>query len=359
MTFLKTLSLPLLCLSLLGCEKVVFEEKPPAQVKTFTLPAHTTGSQREFHAVARAQDLTEMSFREEGKIANIFVTNGQAVSQGQLLAVLDKRDYQATLNDRTARKEASYNQYQRATTMLEKKLMAQSEFDQMKAQYLVDKAQHRMAELGVEYTELRAPFDGVVSDVYLDSFENILPGTPILSMHKLDFIEVDVQVPDSLVAVAKRKEYREKKREYKVVFEAYPGKEFMGTILDLNSEKDPSTRSFIVTLSVPLDHQFKVLEGMPARVFTDLSDVTYTHDDHFLVPLEAVVAIDGSVLEAGPASVWIYNPETQTVSARAVKVGAIIGTQIEVLDGLKNGEIIITEGTNRLTQNQPVKLMQG
>ncbi|MCE2572939.1 efflux RND transporter periplasmic adaptor subunit [Motilimonas eburnea] len=359
MKLIKTTPLFVLSMALLGCQEVEIKDKPPVAVEVYQIPQASNKVERVFNAVARAQDLTKLSFRVDGKIANILVTNGQKVKQGDLLAVLDKRDYEVNLNDRRARMQSTYNQFQRAQKMLDKQLMAQSEYDQMRAQYLVAKAQNRSAELELSYTELRAPFDGIVSDVALDSFVNIQPGTEVLTMHKLEFIEVDVQVPDTLLAVSKRNEYKEHRRQYKVVFEAYPSQTFVGTTLEVNTEKDPATKTYIVTLNVPLDPQYPVLQGMPAQVEVDLNDVTYTYSRAQTIPLSAVAMLDGDQLEQQTASVWVYQADSQTVTQRQVTLGVITGTMIEITQGLNDGEVIIASGVNRLVEGQQVALRKG
>ncbi|MFO6425084.1 efflux RND transporter periplasmic adaptor subunit [Motilimonas sp. KMU-193] len=359
MKLTKCATLILTCLSLMACQEVSIQQKPPAMVAVYQIPQADQKVERVFNAVARAQELTKLAFRVDGKIANILVTNGQQVKQGDLLAVLDKRDYEVNLSDRRARMQSTYNQFQRAQKMLDKKLMAQSEYDQMRAQYLVAKAEHRSAELQLSYTELRAPFDGLISNVALDSFVNIQPGTEVLTMHKIEFIEVDVQVPDSLLAVSKRKEYDEQRRQYKVVFDAYPEQTFTGTTLEVNTEKDPATKTYIVTLQVPLNAQYPVLEGMPAQVEVDLNDATYTYSRAQTIPLSAVAMLDGDKLAEQKASVWIYNADSQTVSARQVTLGVITGSMIEVTQGLNAGDTIIASGVNRLVEGQTVELRKG
>lgn len=349
----------LLGMPLMACQEIDIKEKPPVTVAVYQIPQADSKVERVFNAVARAQDLTKLAFRVDGKIANILVTNGQKVQQGDLLAVLDKRDYEVNLEDRKARMQSTYNQFQRAQIMLDKKLMAQSEYDQMRAQYLVAKAQYRSAELELSYTELRAPFDGLISNVALDSFVNIQPGTQVLTMHKVDFIEVDVQVPDSLLAVSKRKEYNEQRRQYKVVFDAYPEQTFIGTTLEVNTEKDPATKTYIVTLQVPLDDKHPVLEGMPAQVEVDLNSATYTYSRAQTIPLSAVAMLDGDKLTEQIASVWIYNADNHTVSARQVTLGVITGSMIEITQGLNAGDVIIASGINRLVEGQTVELRKG
>ncbi|MGF1758682.1 efflux RND transporter periplasmic adaptor subunit [Photobacterium sagamiensis] len=357
---MKFLAITLLsCTALLGCSDEVEFETKIARVEVFQLPEPKNEVGRVFNGVAKAHDLAELSFRVDGKIAEIPVSKGALVKKGDLLAVLDKSDYEIALNDRRARKEQTYNQYRRGKSLLKQKLMPQSEYDKMRAEYLVAKAEFRMAELALEYTELRAPFDGIVGDVFLDAFENIQPGVSVLSMHKIDLIEVDVQVPDMILAVAIREEKRQGRRFFDVTFEAYPDITFEGRPLELNMTKDPVTHSYIATLAVDFDPEHKVLEGMPARVNVDLGDVTYTYSREYLVPVNAVLMQDGLSLDKQIANVWVYQSDSQTVTRREVRLGTLVGDMIEITAGLQDGEVIISDGASRLTEGQKVERIEG
>ncbi|MGE6649861.1 efflux RND transporter periplasmic adaptor subunit [Shewanella colwelliana] len=346
-------------LALIGCSEPMVIESSAARVETFTLPHTNNQVIREFNAVARAQDLTPLSFRVDGRISSIPVVKGQRVKKGTLLAALDKQDYQIVLNDRRARMEVASKQAQRTKQLVDKELIAQSEYDQINAQYLVSSAEAKQAQLYLDYTELRAPFDGVVSDVLVESFENIQPGSEIVTMHKIERIDVEVQIPDILLAVSRRHDARAQKQEYDVTFEAFPDVVFKGTILEMNTEKDPSSYTFIATLAVPLDEEYKVLEGMPAKVKANLSHLTYTYSRQHLVPINAVLMRDGSEINAQEGGVWLYQADSNSVTYQQVKLGVIVGDMIEVVEGLADGQVIITGGGKRLVDGQKVELIKG
>lgn len=346
-------------LLLMGCSESMVIEAPVARVETFTLPYSNNQVIREFNALARAQDLTPLSFRVDGRISSIPVIKGQRVKKGDLLAALDKQDYEIVLNDRTARMEVARKQAQRTKLLVDKQLISQSEYDQIKAQYLVSLAEAKQAKLYLDYTELRAPFDGVVSDIFVESFENVRPGSEIVTMHKVERIDVEVQIPDILLAVSKRNDVKAMQQVYDVTFDAFPEVIFKGTILEINTEKDPSSYTFIATLAVPLDGKYKILEGMPAKVKANLSHLTYTYTRQHLVPIEAVLMRDGSQINEQEGGVWLYQADSDSVKYQQVKLGVIVGDMIEVVSGLSGGQIIITGGAKRLVDGQRVELIKG
>ena len=345
--------------ALTGCEPAPEITANVTKVTTYTLPHIENTVIREFNGVARAQDLTNLSFRVEGRIAQLPASKGQMVEKGELLAVLEKRDFNFALSDRNARMEVNFKQAQRAKQLVASQLMAESDYDQMNAEYLVAKAEARQAELNLQYTELRAPFTGVVSDIFVESFENVQPGISVLSIQKIERIEVDVQVPDMLIAVSKKITDREKKSLLDVSFEAFPNSSFTGYLLEVNTEKDPTTSTYIATVAVDLDPKYKILEGMPAKVRVDLSNLTYTYSREFLVPIESVVMQDGSDIDLQDSGVWLYDETDKSIKYQQVTLGVIVGNQIEVVGGLIDGQVIIKTGAGRLVAGQQVEVVGG
>ncbi|MGY5449422.1 efflux RND transporter periplasmic adaptor subunit [Agarivorans sp. MS3-6] len=328
---------------------------PIQTVEVYSLPDTTNAVERDFNGITRAHDLAELSFRVEGEIKSININKGQKVKKGELLASLDKRDYQIVVDDRKARLTLTEQQFKRAKALLDKALLSQSEYDKMRAEYLVASAEYKNALLMFDYTELRAPFDGIIGDVFADPFVNVQPGLAVLSMHKVDYVEIDVQLPDMILAVAKLGADRIRSLEVEVVYEAFPDKVFKAVPYELNLEKNPSTRSYIATFLVPFDKEFGVLEGMPAKVSIDLSDLTYTYDRDFLVPIASVVMPDGSSIGNQRPIVWRYK-EDHTVEQQEVVLGTLTGNMVEINQGLQNGDVIVSLGGNRLVDGQKVVL---
>ncbi|MBT1444327.1 efflux RND transporter periplasmic adaptor subunit [Shewanella sp. JM162201] len=345
--------------SLVACRQAPEIADKPVRVAVYTIPQTDNQVNRVFNGVARAQDLTALAFRLEGRVARIPVTKGQTVKAGDVLALLEKSDFQIALNDRNARLDVTRKQAERSKILVDQKLMAQAEYDQMNAQYLVARAEARQAELMLEYTELKAPFDGVIGDVFIESFENVQPGKAVMSIHRTAQIEVDVQVPDLLIAVSRKAEPSAQKYAFDVSFEAFPNSSFVGRLLEVSTEKDPVSQTYVATIAVDLPAGVKVLEGMPAKVTVDLGKVTYTHSREFLLPAGAVVMRDGSDIDKQDAGVWLYEEQTGTVRFKQVTLGVIVGQSIEVTSGLSDGQHVVIQGQSRLVDGQKVELIQG
>ncbi|RKF20250.1 efflux RND transporter periplasmic adaptor subunit [Alginatibacterium sediminis] len=354
----KTVVASLLTIMLSACSDVETIELPIQTVEVYELPETINNVERDFNGIVRAHDLVNLSFRVDGEIKSIAVNKGQKVNKGDLLAVLDTRDYQIVVDDRQARLTLTDQQVKRAKTLLDKELLSQTEYDKMQAEYLVALAEFKKAQLMLEYTELKAPFDGVIGDVFTDPFVNTKPGLEVLSLHKIDFVEIDVQLPDIILSVAKLGRDRISKLDVEVNYEAFPGQSFTAKPYELNLEKSPSSRSYIATFLVPVESRYAVLEGMPATVSIDLSDLTHTHNREFLVPVASVVMPDDSPISQQLATVWRYKDD-QTVEKQEVVLGTLSGDMVEIKQGLNDGDVIVSLGANRLIDGQVVAIKKG
>lgn len=357
MRLFKTSIIFLCSVALFACNKAVDIELKTTSVTIFQLPDEKSSADRTFNGISKAHDLVELAFRVDGKIDDIQVSKGQIVKKGELLAILDKSDYQVAVNDRKSIVDRTYKQYKRGESMLQKELMAQAEFDKMEAEYLVANADYKMSKLALKYTELRAPFNGVIGDTFIDSFENIQPGVPILSLHRFNLIEIEVSIPDQVLTLVKRVKGAETK--FKVVFSAYPDLEFEGTPYELNLEKDPITRTYLAIITVPIRPQYKILQGMPAKVTMNLGKLTGSDNSEYLVPISAVRSVDGGTLQQQISQVFIYNEETQKVMLKEVQIGSIVDSFIEVTSGLNSGDSVVVNGSARLVDGQQVALIKG
>ncbi len=201
------------------------------------------------------------------------------------------------------------------------------------------------AKLQLSYTQLRAPFDGVISRRYVDNFQEVRAKEPIASLDDITSIEVLVDVPELVVARLK------KGGSGRIVaeFPAAPGRHYQLKVKEFATRADPKTQTYQVVLEMPQPEDIRVLPGMTATV-TGTTSAEETNQEMLVVPAIAVTA-DAS----GKPCVWIVDKETMKVQPRAVKTGDLTGTEsIVIVEGLKPGETIAVSGVSRLREGMQV-----
>ena len=339
-------------LSLIGCsepEKIVKEE-PIRPVKLFSIGHDSQTNIRSFPAEVVANQGSYLAFRVNGELVEFPVLAGEQVKKGQLLAKLDPEDFQLQYNERKARYELAKSQLKRIKQLFDKNITSQSELDQAVANEQVAESAFKIAETNLEYSELRAPFAGIVAKVFVKNFESIKAKQNVLRLETRDFMDVAIQVPEKIVArIQKDTQYQPM-----VEFDGYHDKQYNLTLKEWDTQADPATLTYKVVFSLPVPEDFNLLAGMSGQVMIDLSKVTRSQTPYTILPIESVFSDPNKSLSDN-AYVWVFNQQTGTVHKQAVQVGQLHHDTIEVLSGVKEGQQIVSAGVHSLQEGMSVR----
>ncbi|MDJ0777149.1 MAG: efflux RND transporter periplasmic adaptor subunit [Gammaproteobacteria bacterium] len=338
------------------------EEEPPPPpvrpVKLFTVEGASGAALRRFPGAISASQRAELSFRVNGVLQEILVKEGDQVKKGQVLARLDPTDYRIRVSDRQATFDNTEKNFNRASELIQDGTISQSDFDQVEANFRSAEAALKLAKQELAYTELKAPFSGSIGRRDVENFEEIQPKQAIFQLQNVDQLDVAIDLSESLVRSIRRAETEGSATESKasrvvMSYASFEGKEdtFPLKVKEVSTKADPQTQTFRVTFTMAQPQEFRVLPGMTANVFLDLSKVIST-DTAKWVPISAVVA-DGGL----DAQVWVLDDETMTVSALPVTIGRMSGANIEVSSGLVGGEEIVSVGAAYLAEGMQVSRM--
>ncbi len=347
--------LPIL-LTVSACSEQQVEPSEPVvrPVKLFTVGEQNDEMMRTFPAEVIANQGSYLAFRVNGELQAFPALAGQHVQKGELLAKLDPEDFKLQYDDRKARFELAQAQLGRVKALNDKGIASQAELDQAIANHQVAESALRTAKTNLDYTELRAPFDGIVAKVYVKNFESVQAKQNILRLETRDLMDVVIQVPEKLAArVDKDTRYQPQ-----VVFDAYPGKKYTLTLKEWDTQADPATLTYKVAFSLPVPSEFNLLAGMTGQVYIDLSKILMSQTAYQLVPVEAVFSDQHQGIGAGNNFVWVFDETTGTVHKQAVEVGALHQNGIEVLSGLAAGERIVAAGVHYLNEGAKVRSWQ-
>lgn len=322
-------------------------------VKIFQVLSAEKSMQRKFPAQVHSAERAELAFRVPGELQSLPAIAGKDVRRGAVLATLDPSDYQILVNDRKARQKLALAQFQRIKGLFERQQVSQAQFDQAKAELEISEAALSAARTDLSYTKLKAPFSGQVSQVYVDNHQPVAAGKMVMMLQVRDQLEVRMQLPESLMAnMAESK--GEKNYQPEVEFEAIPGKRFLSTYKEHNAQADAATGSFTVTLTLPRPAKLNLLPGMSASVHVDLNQVLSNQVSVVTIPSKAVFQADDQQEGSSQAKVWIVNGD-MTLSPRAVSVGKLTPSGIEILSGLQAGEKIVGAGVHQAHEGMRVR----
>ncbi len=351
-------------LALAGCwedEEEAAVELGPRTVSAIQVATVDLVGKRVFSGRARATRVVSLSFRVAGSLIERQANVGDVVDAGGTVAVLDPGPFQADVAGLKADLTAAQvdftvkdEQYGRVMTLVDSGTYSEARGDQSRgardsASSRVDSLQSALehAELDLSYTVLKAPYAGRVVAVYAEDFEEVSPAMPILRLLDLSKIEIVIDIPETLIALAPLVE------EMAVTFDAFPGLELAGVIEEIGSEASQTTRTYPVTVVMEQPEEAVILPGMSGSAHVSkarLPDLT----EGVVVPTSALRPLDAG---SDQMAVWIVDEASKMVSLRPVEVGRILAVGTEVMQGLSVGEWIVTAGTFSLKENQEVRLL--
>jgi len=340
-----------------GCSSseadVTVEKEIIRPVKLLTIKSTDAVNIRRFPAELQASEEVDLAFRVGGQIIKLDVTSGQRVKKNDLLATLDPTDFQLQIELAQANQQLAEAQFKRIQTMLEQNATTRSQYDSSKA--TLDQANNALqtARNQLKYTKVYAPFDGVIASVDTEKFQYVGATQKLMHIQNIDKLEVDFQVPEGLVV-----SIRSTKADYapRVIVDVAPEDKLFGTYKEHKTTPDPNTKAYDVTLNLIREgnKEHTLLPGMTANIDMDLNQLL-GEVKHFSVPVEAVLRHENTTTGLSESSVWIFNEDTQKVESRAVKLGVLHGDSIEILEGLKENDRVVTAGVHTLTESMQVR----
>lgn len=345
----------LLALGLQGCEKTSVEERSQVRpVSIATVSLTDQAPQLTFPAVAAAADKSSLSFRISGEVARILVRPGDLVKKGQLLATLEPTDFKIEVDDKQAKYNVINSQYQRSAKLVAKGYLAQSQFDELKAQRSIAKANLDIAKLNLSFTQLRAPFDGVISRVPVEQFESVQIGQQVMNIHSTKMVDIDLQAPDMIYSQNSALEINNSKPDARVILP--DGSEYKASLKEFTTEPDPESGAFLVTLTMPMPKDKFILDGMAVEVKADAQKLNVYRQGEPVVPLSAVFNEDGDSLDMAQKYVWVVSNEN-TVEKRVVVTDKVVPQGVRLVSGVKPNEKIVVAGGNRLRDGDKVRIV--
>lgn len=349
---------------LTGCKEEVKKAESVRPVRVFEVAADASDVSRTFPGKVKATREASLAFRISGQIVRLDVKEGDYVEKGQLIAMLDQRDFQAAAADLRARlagarsvlKEAKLN-IERNRKLLDQQIIAQSAFDTAQSTYETSRSQAlsleqslRRAELNLQHTRLEAPFSGYIAKKNPSNHEFVQAKEAIVELADTSALDVVIDVPESVWARAFESRVTNM-AAIRARFETLPGTFFPVKVKEYQTSANPETQTYEVTLTMDNPEGSGIHPGMTAEI---VGNVGRSEDTAGVsVPFSSVVG------EAeGGKYVWVLDTDN-VVNRREVEVGRIVNDMFRVESGVAAGEVIVVAGVNYLREGQKVKILDG
>ena len=187
-------------IALSGCNRSTEEEPQAETIKNVRVETITDGvvqNSMTLNGKIKEKSLTSISFRVGGPLRKLEVNQGDYVRAGQVIAEIDKRDYELQVATTKAQFEQAEGEYNRYKQLIEQNKIPENTFEKIKSGYLMAKTAYENAQNQLRDTELKAPFSGYIYEKFVENYQTVGVGVPIVSLIDNSHLEVVVSVSES------------------------------------------------------------------------------------------------------------------------------------------------------------------
>lgn len=275
-----------------------------------------------------------------GVVLEISAEEGDYVEAGQILARVETDRYRLQVEKAEAALKRLQTEFQRKNELFEKALVSAEDFERVSSEMRAQKAAYDLAVLDLEYTNIRAPFAGFISERLVRAGNLVKLHDPVYRITSYDPLLAVLHVPERELSVLR------KGLTVSMVLDAWPGRKFLGEVIRISPVVDPGTGTFRVTAEIK-DSEGMLKPGLFGRVAI-LYDL---HEDVPVIPRSAVITEDER------SHVFVVD-ENGSASRRNVELGYERENHVEVIDGVKTGEVVVTAGKGSLSEGAKVEVIE-
>jgi len=314
---------------------VPLREGGSANVKTLTVEQREVEDTLDWPGTVTSRSVANVAPKVMAHVLEVRVNIGSTVKGGDVIATLDAREIKARAEQARAALAAAQAQaaqadsdQRRAQALFKKQAATQQDLDAANARAKAARAQVAQArdaiaevEVIVGDTTIRAPFDGIVAQRLVDPGDMAVPGKPVVVIQDPRSLRLETHVAERCIGALSLG------AQVPVRFDT-PEQEITARIEEIAPMADPQSRTFLVKAALPAD------SGVQPGVFGTLRAPCGKHLA-LLVPSSAIVRM--GQLEA----VRLLADGEQRI--RNVRTGKTYGNEVEVLSGLRPGEVVVLE----------------
>ncbi len=279
-----------------------------------------------------------------GVIKNIYVKSGDDVKKGQSLIKIDDGGLKEQLSQLEIKYELTKTTFERQKRLWEQKIGSEIQFLETKSMFEAQKQAINQLKKQIQKTLIQAPFSGTIDNVIVKLGEVVYPGrSNLMMLLNMDNLYVESNVPEKYISSIKTGN--------KTILE-FPliGKSVSSTIRQSGNYIHPINRTFKIEIDVKTN-DFEVKPNLNSKV--KIND--YSNEKALMIN-QNIISVDSNNKE------YVYKLYTKNnkdyVSKTTIETGKNDGKNIEVISGLSQGDLIVSEGIRKLVDNSRVKIIK-
>jgi len=366
------------------------EEDPPIPVEVTEVIKGSVSANYSGTATLEAEGEALVVAKVSGVVEKIFVEEGDSVKTGQVLAKLEDEEFIHRLAQVESKLEELDNEFQRNKELFKNKLISAEAYDRTKYEYQTQKSTYDLRKLNLNYTEIKAPISGIVSERFIKVGNMITVNQETFRVTDFDPLLAVLHVPE--------KEFSKLQAGFpaELMADAIPGEIFSAGILRISPVVSAETGTFKVTVGVT-DKTRKLKPGM----FTRVNIIYDMHENTLLLPKDAILTEDSESTvfivtekvedkseseekgekteetaktkktenaeeEEKPKAETNSDPDSEpkepvkslVATKQEITIGYINSSHVEILSGVKLGDVVVTTGLSSLKDGAAVKVVE-
>lgn len=334
-----------LALAVLAAPLAAQDDTKP--VKLMMVHETAPGFSRQFFGRVAARQTVDLAFQVAGQIVELPVNEGFQVPKGSLIAKLDQEPFELALERARLQKDQADRTVARLSR-LRGTTASQVAVDDAETAAQLAAIAVRDAEYNLEHTTLTAPFDALVSRREVENFTTVAAGTPIVRIHDLSELRIEVDVPEILFQRTSQEDGISITAKFPASDEVFPLE-----IREFDAETSSVGQTFRIQFGLTPPEDLRVLPGSSVTVNVQVDDKR----TGIIVPPTAIVA-DAE----GNLGIMVFSPvgaDVGTVRRVPVTIEPTQTGHVRVLTGLSDGDEIVVAGGSVLTDGQSVRRFAG
>lgn len=281
-----------------------------------------------------------LSFLTTGMVDNVLVDEGQSVSKGQLLAVLNSENYQNAYQIALSKSKQAQDAFNRLDSIYKKGSLPEVRYIEIKTGLEQALSMTSISEKNLKDCKLYAPAGGLIGKRMIEPGMSIIPGNPVFKLVKIEKVKVNIPVPENEIKrIAKG-------QKVNVCVSALDNRRYIGEVKEIGVLSNPLSHTYSV--KVELDNpEGDMKPGMVCEAAISKPAIT----NRIVIPLSAVQS-------GANSEKFVYVVHSDKAQKRAIETGQLVSNGVVITNGLLSGDLLIIEGYQKVNQNTIIEIIR-
>ncbi len=336
----KSMTMVLSVMLICSCTgKKEHDSKAPTRVKTEVASTAMSMNGQTYVGMVEECEATAVSFTGMGVVKRVLVNEGQAVGRGQLIAEMDDTQARNLLSGAEATLTQANDALERYKMLHDAGSLPEVQWVEIQSKVAQAKSQYEVARKNLADCRLTAPVSGVIGKKLIGAGETALPSQAVVTILDISSVKVKVAIPETEIGGISG-------NTSSIIKVEAIGRSFEGGRIEKGVQADALTHTYDIRIHVA-NKERKLLPGMVASVLFS-SDKREVKSEKLSMPVTAVQKqADGNLF------VWTVGKDS-TAHRTTITTGETLGNRIVVASGISEGERIVTEGYQKLSEGTKV-----